>query len=126
MRGYSQADVELKIEFEDAEDVAATEEAEESGFSHIDETASVDFQEMALYVLELEAGDQIMVNTMSESDVDLYVRFGDPPTQNDYDARGYTTSGNERIDFDAHEDGTLHIGVHGYQAGDYRLTTAAR
>ena len=126
VRGYSQADVELRIEFEDADDVAATEEAEESGFTHLDEIASVDFHEMALYVLELEAGDAITVKTIAENDIDLYVRFENPPTKNDYDARGYTTSGNERIDFDAHEAGTLHIGVHGYEAGDYRLTTASR
>ena len=81
---------------------------------------------MALYVLELEAGDAITVKTIAENDIDLYVRFENPPTKNDYDARGYTTSGNERIDFDAHEAGTLHIGVHGYEAGDYRLTTASR
>ncbi|MEC8194164.1 MAG: PPC domain-containing protein, partial [Myxococcota bacterium] len=66
------------------------------------------------------------IRTESDTDVDLYVRFANPPTTSDYDARGYTVSGDETIDFDANEAGELHIGVHGWITSDYSLNTAAR
>jgi hypothetical protein len=122
--GYNIAEVELTIEYEDAGDVAETEEA--GTVSHLSESGSVDFQEMALFVMPVDAGDKIQITTAAETDIDLYVRFDNPPTTNDYDARGYTASGNEKIDFDANASGTLHIGVHGYAAGDYDLTTTDR
>jgi len=124
--GYNSADVTLVVEFEDAEDVAETEESTESGDTHLDENGSLALGEMALFVMTVEAGDKLRVKTEGETDIDLYVRFEDPPTTNDYDARGYTTSGNETIDFDAHTAGVLHIGVHGYREGSFRLTTEDR
>ena len=93
--GYNSADVTLVIEFEDEEDVAETEESSESGDAHLDESGSLDLGEMALFVMPVEAGDTLRVKTESETDIDLYVRFENPPTTNDYDARGYTISGNE-------------------------------
>jgi hypothetical protein len=125
VKGYNIANVDLTIEFEGEADIAETEESGEEA-SHLDVSDSVGFQEMALYVLPVAAGDKVRVETSAESDIDLFVRFDNPPTTNDYDARGYTTSGNEKIDFDANTEGILHIGVHGYESGDFTLTTADR
>ena len=116
------AEVELDIAFENED---ASEETVEAS-AHLDEDDSVEYQEMALYVLEVSAGDTIKVTTEAESDIDLYIRFENPPTTADYDARGYTTSGHERIDFDANTDGMLHIGVHGWTAADFQLRTEDR
>jgi hypothetical protein len=127
VRGYNIAEVELIIEFEGTADVAETEETGSTeATTHLSEADSVDFQEMALYVLAVEDGDEVRIETTGETDIDLYVRFDNPPTTNDYDARGYTSTGNEKIDFDANTTGMLHIGVHGYQAGDFTLTTSDR
>jgi hypothetical protein len=122
VNGYNESSVKLHIEFES--EGGSTETPEES--AHVNETGSVDTGEMALYVLDVSAGDKIRVETQSDTDVDLYVRLGNPPTTGDYDARGYTVSGDEKIDFDAHEAGVLHIGVHGWAASDYTVTTAER
>jgi len=122
VNGYTGANVELHITYEG--EGASSEPASPS--THIDESGSVDFQEMALYVLQVSAGDTVKVATEAGTDIDLYIRFDNPPTTEDYDARGYTTSGNERIDFDANADGMLHIGVHGWAEGDFTLTTTDR
>jgi hypothetical protein len=127
VHGYNAADVELTIEFEGTGDVAETEETGSTdATTHINESDSVGFQEMALYVLAVEAGDAVRIETTGDSDIDLYIRFDNPPTTNDYDARGYTVTGDERIDFDANTTGMLHIGVHGYEEGDFTLTTSDR
>jgi hypothetical protein len=81
---------------------------------------------MALFVLEVEAGQKIRVESGSESDVDLYLRFENPPTTNSYDQRAYTYSGDERLDYEADSAGMLHIGVHGWEAADFTLTTSDR
>ncbi len=125
VKGFNDAKVKLSITFEDAENVADTE-ASESETSHLNTTGTVGFQDMNLYVLPVQAGDKIRIQTTADGDIDLYVRFDNPPTTNDYDARGYTSTGNEKIDFDANTDGILHIGVHGYAGGDFSLTTTDR
>ena len=73
----------------------------------------------------MTAGERVVVRTVASNDIDLYLRFNMPPTVTSYDLRGYTYSGNETVEFTASSDGVLHIGVHGYAAGDYQLTTAA-
>ncbi|MEC9390636.1 MAG: pre-peptidase C-terminal domain-containing protein [Myxococcota bacterium] len=120
--GYSDATVELRIGWEDPTSSGSL--PDETG--HINDTGSVVTGEMALYVMNVEPNDSIRIRTESDTDVDLYVRFANPPTTSDYDARGYTVSGDETIDFDANEAGELHIGVHGWITSDYSLNTAAR
>ena len=120
VHGYSDATVRLQVEFEDESNSESL--PEDSG--HIDDTGSVVTGEMALYVIHVEADDRVRIETQSETDVDLYIRFGVPPTTTDYDARGYTVSGNEKIDFHASEAGELHIGVHGWETSDYSLNTS--
>ena len=122
VNGYNAASVKLKIEFE----VDGGEVTEATESNHVDESGSVETGEMALYVLNVGNGDKVRIETASDTDVDLYVRLGNPPTTADYDARGYTVSGNEKIDFDASEAGVLHIGVHGWEASDYTVTTSDR
>ena len=122
VHGYSDATVKLQVEFED--ETNSNSLPDERG--HIDDTGSVVTGEMALYVIHVEADDTVRVETQSETDVDLYIRFGVPPTTTDYDARGYTVSGNEKIDFEANEAGELHIGVHGWETSDYSVSTTDR
>ena len=113
--------MELVVEWGTADDGETT--AEEAA-AHLDEEGEVDFQEMALYVLSVESGQSVQIQTTSETDVDLYVRLGNPPTTDEYDSRGYTYTGNETIDYTAGSAGTLHIGVHGWEASSYTLTTS--
>ena len=50
--------------------------------------------------------------------------MGAAPTTSAYLLRGYTSSGNETITYTPTSNGKLHIGVHGYQAGQFSLRTA--
>ena len=122
VHGYSSASVELEINWGSAE--SGEEPTEEEASEHLDESGEVEFQEMALYVLYVEAGQSVKIQTGSESDVDLYVRLGNPPTTGQYDKRAYTYSGDETIEFTASSAGTLHIGVHGWEAAEYTLVTS--
>jgi hypothetical protein len=92
-------------------------------FEHLNVSGSVGVGEMAYHAIELEAGKQLVIKTQSSSDVDLYIQFGSQPSTSEYLKRAYTVSGNETLDFAAPSSGTLHIGVSGYEAGDYTLTT---
>jgi hypothetical protein len=92
---------------------------------HLNETGHAATGVMNHYTLPLVAGQRAVIRTVASTDVDLYIRFGMPPTTTSYDARGYTFSGDETVEFTAASDGVLHIGVHGYAAGDYQLSTAA-
>jgi hypothetical protein len=126
VNGWQSAIVELNISY-NSEAVSEEEIAEEADpTTHLNESSSVDFQEMALYVLEVEDGQKVRVQTGSETDIDLYLRFDNPPTTNEYDERAYTYSGDERIDYEADESGMLHIGVHGWEASDFTLVTSDR
>jgi hypothetical protein len=121
VHGYQSSEVEIEITTA-TESNEAPEESTAS--SHLNESDSVDFQELALYVLEISAGDTIVAQTSSDNDVDLYVRFGYPPTTAEYDLRAYTYSGNESVSYTATSGGMLHIGVHGWEAADFTLTTS--
>jgi len=59
--------------------------------------------------------------------LDLYVAFGYLPTQDDYDIRAYTTSGNETIVIDENtspplQAGRYHVLVRGWFGGTYTIT----
>jgi hypothetical protein len=119
--GFTSSEVELVVEWGGAEDGEITEE---EASEHLDETGEVAYQEMALYVLHVEEGQSVEVQTTSEGDVDLYLRQDNPPTTNEYDERGYTTSGDETLEYTASSTGTLHIGVHGWAAASFTLQTS--
>jgi hypothetical protein len=93
-------------------------------FTHLNTTGSVTQGEMKVFPLEIPAGKRVVVRTTSTKDVDLYIQFGAAPTTSSYINRGYTTSGNETVTYTATSNGTLFIGVHGYQAGSFTLRTA--
>jgi hypothetical protein len=122
VHGYLSSSVELEINWGSAE--SGEEPTVEEASEHLDESGEVEFQEMALYVLNVEAGQSVKIQTGSEADVDLYARLGNPPTTSQYDKRAYTYSGDETIEFTASSAGTLHIGVHGWEAAEYTLVTS--
>ena len=94
------------------------------GFVHMNQTGAVGQGEMKVFQLPMPAGKKVIVRTTSTKDVDLYVQWGAAPTTSSYVNRGYTSSGNETVTFTATSNGTLFIGVHGYQAGNFSLRTA--
>jgi hypothetical protein len=50
--------------------------------------------------------------------------LGEAPTRDEYEGRGFSTSGDEQVEFTATEDGILFVGVYGYVGSDFTLTTA--
>lgn len=92
--------------------------------THLSESGHVADGEMKFFSLTIPADTAIVVRTTASNDVDLYTRMNLAPTEYNYDARGYTASGNETIHVPAGAGGVLHIGVHGYEASDFQLTTA--
>jgi hypothetical protein len=76
-----------------------------------------------VHALPVTAGQTVTVRTQAAADVDLYLRMGADPTTEVFDARAWTESGNEQLRFTAPTDGVLHIGVHGYAASHYMLTS---
>lgn len=90
-------------------------------FVGLDEQAHVAQGAWMRHRVEVRAGQRLVLTTESAADVDLYLRLDSAPTEAAYDARAYTASGNERLAFTAVRAGVLHIGVHGYAAGDVRL-----
>lgn len=95
-----------------------------AGSGHLNVSGSLAQGEMKHFSLQVSAGQEVFVRTQAPYDVDLYVQFGHAPTTSDYAGIGYTASGNEQVVFKATSAGTLYIGVHGYQASSFTLTTA--
>jgi hypothetical protein len=93
-------------------------------FAHLAKTGSVTQGEMKVFELPMPAGKKVVIRTTSTKDVDLYIQFGAAPTTSAYLNRGYTSSGNETISYTATSNGTLYIGVHGYEAGAFSVNTA--
>ena len=94
--------------------------------SHLNESGHVNQGQSLGFTVDVTAGSQIVVRSQAASDIDLYVKFGSPPTTSAYDARAYTYSGNETITYVPQATGTLHIMIYGYEASDFTLTTAAQ
>jgi hypothetical protein len=92
--------------------------------THIDTTASVATNELKTYSLDVIAGRRIVIRTFSSADVDLYIQMNAAPTVDAYLMRAWTTSGNETITYTPTSNGKLHIGVHGYAAGQFTVRTA--
>ena len=94
-----------------------------AGLQHLNESGQVAQGEWNHFTIEVIAGQPLTVKTQAPNDLDLYIKFGAQPTGSAYDARGYTSSGNELIEFTPEASGTLHVSVHGYAASTYTLTT---
>lgn len=91
---------------------------------HLDESASVAQGELKVYTLDVIANRRVVIRSTSARDVDLYIQMGAAPTTSAYLQRAWTTSGNETLAYTPTSNGTLYIGVHGYQAGQFTLKTA--
>ena len=87
-------------------------------FTHVNTTGSVTQGQMKIFPLPMPAGKKVVIRTTGTTDIDLYIQFGGEPTTSNYINRGYTSSGNETVTYTATSNGTLYIGVHGYQAGN--------
>jgi hypothetical protein len=96
----------------------------DGGTAHLSVSGALGLNEMRVFTLAVTAGRQVVVRTTAANDVDLYLRMNVAPTTSAYNARAYTVSGNETLTFVPPSSGTLFIGVHGYAASTFSLTTA--
>lgn len=92
--------------------------------SHLNVTGNVALNAYAYYTVPVVAGKPIVVRTTAPNDVDVYLQMGQNPTADNNLAQAYTSSGNETLRFVPSSSGTLHVGVHGYAASSFTLTTA--
>lgn len=92
--------------------------------SHLNVSGNVALNAYAYYTVPVVAGKPIVIRTQAAKDVDVYVQMGQNPTADNSLAQAYTSSGNETLRFVPSSSGTLHIGVHGYEASAFTMTTA--
>lgn len=92
---------------------------------HLAQAGHVAEGQMVHYSLNVTANRPVVVRTECLTDIDVYVRMNVKPSEAVYDQRAFTYTGNEKLTIIPAADGVLHIGVHGYDAGDFTLTTAA-
>lgn len=92
--------------------------------THLNVSGQLALNAWAYHTVNVVAGTPIVIRTTAPKDVDVYVQMGANPTANNAIAQAYTSSGNELLRFVPTSTGVLHIGVHGYQASAYTLTTA--
>lgn len=91
---------------------------------HLNVTGNVALDAYAYHTIPVVAGKLIVIKTTAPHDVDVYLQLGTNPTADNAIAQAYTDSGNETIRFVPSTSGTLHIGVHGYEASSYTLVTS--
>ncbi|MBL8914802.1 MAG: hypothetical protein JNM17_29120 [Archangium sp.] len=96
----------------------------DGGTPHLSVSGTLALNEMRVFTLPVVAGRRVVVRSTAPNDVDVYVRMNLAPTTSSYDARAYTASGNETLSFVPSSSGVLHIGVNGYAASTFTLTTA--
>jgi hypothetical protein len=123
VRGYGASSFDLDVTYLAGGSDPGTGSADAGDDEHLLETGSLPHREWARYSLAVTAGQRILVSTNSTNDVDLYLRMADLPALQHYDARGFTSSGDESLDFTAPAAGTLHIGVHAWEAASFTMWT---
>ena len=96
----------------------------DAGVAHLNVSGSVAQGEMKVFTLPVTAGRLVVIRSLAAADVDLYVKLGAAPTTSSYAARAYTSSGNETLRYTPTASGVLSIGVNGYRASAFSLTTA--
>lgn len=128
VHGYAASTVQLKVSYLGAApSTDAGVPIVDAGVpADLNVTDSVALNELKGYSVPVTAGRAVVVRTVAANDVDLYVKMGSAPSKTSYDARGYTSSGNETVRFVPAVDGTLFIAVHGYKASGFTLTTAGQ
>jgi hypothetical protein len=126
VHGFAAADFEIKLSYTDpAAPTDPTTPADPPATAdHITTAGHVETGQMVHYSMEVKAHRPVVIRTECTSDIDLYARMNVKPSEAVYDQRAYTYSGNETLTILPSADGTLHIGVHGYEAGDFTLYTA--
>ncbi|MEO2004521.1 MAG: PPC domain-containing protein, partial [Candidatus Poribacteria bacterium] len=122
VRGYSAATFDLTITFTTSGGTSGGT-PEPPATTNLNESGHVNQGDWNRFTLTVTAGQSVTVRTTAPADVDLYTRMDTAPTLNEYDQRGWTSSGNETLTFTAAAAGTLHIGVMGYAGSDYTLVT---
>ena len=126
VRGFKKAKFELAISYFSGPAGANTDTGEttEDGTIHLDLNSQVAKGEMKYYQVPVTEGQRVEVQTTAEKDIDLYVKMNMLPTEDVYDARSFSYSGNEKVTYLPTADGTLHIGVYGFEASDFNLKTS--
>lgn len=75
------------------------------------------------FVVDLPAAASVILDGPDDSDFDLYVKRGAPPTTSDFDLRAWTASSDERLRVTPSTAGVYHILVTSYRGGgDFTLT----
>ena len=92
--------------------------------AHLDVTSSVALGAYSYHTVNVIAGKPITIRTIAANDVDIYLQMGSDPTESNALAQAYTESGNETLKFVPSSSGVLHVGVHGYAASAFTLTSA--
>jgi len=92
--------------------------------AHLNVTGNVALGAYAYFTVNVTAGKPVTIRTTAAKDVDVYLQMGSNPTESNALAQAYTASGNETLRFVPSTSGPLTIGVHGYQASAFTLTTA--
>jgi hypothetical protein len=129
--GYKDADFELIVTPTEAGSVTDPEVTEPevtepeipTAFTHLNETGHVAKDEMKVYTLNVAEAQKLIIQTLAQEDVDLYLRFGQAPTRYDYDVRAFNVGGNETLDYTAATAGALFVGIHGYEEADFTVTS---
>ncbi len=91
---------------------------------HLNVSSSVALGSYVYNTVNVTAGKPITIRTIAPHDVDIYIQMGANPTDTTALAQAYTESGNETLRFVPTASGVLYIGVHGYEASSFVLTTA--
>ncbi len=91
--------------------------------THLNVSGNVALNAFSHHSLPVKAGKLVVIKTAAPQDVDLYIQMDRQASRNDYVQQAISSSGNEEIRFTPQVDGTLHIGVYGYQASAFTLTT---
>lgn len=118
--GYAESSVTLEIRYEEGSG-SVTPPADTS---HLNTSGNVAQGGWQVFEVNVQAGKQIVVKTTSAVDVDLYVKLDSAPTTSSFLQRAWTVSGNETITLTPASSGVLFVGVHGYAAGAFTLTTS--
>ncbi|MDP2344666.1 MAG: pre-peptidase C-terminal domain-containing protein [Deltaproteobacteria bacterium] len=92
--------------------------------AHLNVTGNVALGAYSYHTVNVIAGKPITIRTVAGKDVDVYLQMGSSPTEANALAQAFTSSGNETLKFVPSSSGVLHIGVHGYEASAFTLTTA--
>lgn len=122
--GYADgSEVRLTVSYREPSGAVMAPPAPPAWISHLNVSRDVAKDELQLFAIAVPAGAKLRIETHSDNDVDLYVSLEVPPTLTTYDQRGFTGSGNEALELTASSNGTLYVGVHGYQAALFTLTT---